>query len=235
MDATLSAVWPIPQELELRNDALYLGEAAVVLPGSAEPSDVALAHLFTDMVLDDFNLVVPVVQGRAPKGKKPIRLGVAGRGGVKAQANLPGAEGYMLRVSADGVEAIGRDQRGAQYAIATLLQLARKHGPDVIVRGAEVRDWPYKPVRMVHLYLPGVEHLAYARRYMRDFLVRYKYNGLFVEIGGGVRLRNRPELAAGWRSFVDELPLLSIQETAADRAPGAFAAEAVPLVPYTPA
>ncbi len=43
------------------------------------------------------------------------------------------------------------------------------------------------------------------RRYMRDFLLRYKYNGIFLELGGGVRLRNRPELAQGYRRFSDEL------------------------------
>ncbi len=100
---------------------------------------------------------------------------------------------------------LGHDRRGAQYAIATLMQLAFSEGKDVLLRGAEVRDWPYKPVRMVHLYLPGVDNLSYARRYLRDFLLRYKYNGVFVEIGGGVRLRNRPEIAMNWRRFVDEL------------------------------
>ena len=39
---------------------------------------------------------------------------------------------------------------------------------------------------------------------MRDFLVRYKYNGLFIEVGGGTRLRRHPEIPVAWRRFVEE-------------------------------
>jgi hypothetical protein len=158
------------------------------------------------MIADDFGLVVPVVRGDAPQGKLPIQFRIAGqRGAGRTPRDLPGTEGYLLRVTADGADLVGRDRRGAQYAAATMLQLMERRGRDVVVRGAEIRDWPYKPIRMVHLYLPGQDHLGYARRYMRDFLLRYKYNGIFLELGGGVRLRNRPEIAQGWRRFVEEL------------------------------
>ncbi|MFH1566587.1 MAG: family 20 glycosylhydrolase, partial [Gemmatimonadota bacterium] len=131
-----------------------------------------------------------------------------GEGGVEVPAGLPGAEGYLLEVSAAGVSAVGRDARGARYALATLLQLSQRRGRDVILHGARVRDWPYKPVRMVHLYLPGPDHLPYARRYLRDFLVRAKYNGLFLEIGGGVRFRGLPEVPVAWRRFAAEYTAL---------------------------
>jgi len=208
MTPTTPSLWPIPQELTPRPDSLRLGECVIVLPARADRARAALAQLLADMVLDDYNLVVPIVRGKAPKEKMPIRIGIAGESGVATPANLPGAEGYLLSVTAKGIEATGRDRRGAQYAIATLMQLMAQEGNDVLVRGAEIRDWPYKPVRMVHLYLPGEDHLPYARRYLRDFLIRYKYNGLFVEIGGGVRLPKRPEIAAGWRRFVDDLRAL---------------------------
>jgi len=201
---TQSPVWPIPQELTLRDDVLPLRQAVVSLPGRVTKAELALAQLFTDMIMDDYNLVVPIAKGRVPKGKHAIRIGIAGEGGTEVPPNLPGAEGYLLKVTADGVSALGRDQRGAQYAIATLLQLSRKQGQDVVIQDAEVRDWPHKPVRMVHLYLPGSDHLSYARRYLRDFLLRYKYNGLFVELGGGVRFRNLPEIPVAMRRFAEE-------------------------------
>ena len=199
-------VWPIPQEMQLRDDALSLSRAVIVVPEHARDADLGPANLFADMIADDFGLVVPVVRGKAPDGKLPVHIRVAGqRGGGRAPRDLPGAEGYLLRIAADGAEAIGRDRRGAQYAAATMMQLAQRRDRDIVLRGVEIRDWPYKPIRMVHLYLPGEDHLAYARRYMRDFLIRYKYNGIFLELGGGVRLRNRPEIAQGWRRFADEL------------------------------
>jgi hypothetical protein len=204
MPENQSPVWPLPQEMTLRGYALPLGEAVVTLPGRAGKAEAALARLFADMVMDEHDVVVPVVRGKAPKGRPAIRISIAGKGGRAVPDDLPGAEGYLLRVTAAGAEAVGRDRRGAQYAIATMLQLTEKRGREVVMRGAEVRDWPYKPVRMVHLYLPGVDHLGYARRYMRDFLLRYKFNGILLEVGGGVRLPDRPEMAAGWRRFVEE-------------------------------
>jgi len=202
---TPSPIWPVPQQMTLRDDALPLSQAALVVPLRASATDIAPAHLFADMVADDFGLVVPIARGAAPAGRVPIEVRIAGRPGAgRTPADLPGAEGYLLKVTAQGGQILGRDRRGAQYAAATLIQLCQRRGREIVVRGAEIRDWPYKPVRMVHLYLPGPDHLGYARRYLRDFLVRYKYNGLFIELGGGVRLRNRPEIPVAWRRFVEE-------------------------------
>ncbi len=200
-----SLLWPIPQEAAFRDDALPLADAVLAAAPGAGETELAPLRLFADMIMDDHNLVVPIVRGRVPAGKIPIRIGTADKL-APPEGPLPTQpEGYLLKVSAQGAEAVGRDTRGAQHAVATLVQLAERRGDQVVLRGAEIRDWPYKPVRMVHLYLPGADHLNYARRYLRDFLVRYKFNGLFIEVGGGVRLRGKPELAAGWRRFVEEM------------------------------
>src|SRR5262249_60297512 len=42
------------------------------------------------------------------------------------------------------------------------------------------------------------------RRYLRDFLLRYKFNGLVLEVGGGMRLDSHPEISVGWRRTVAE-------------------------------
>lgn len=198
-------LWPIPQEVTFRDDVLPLANAVLVAPRGAGEAELAPLHLFADMVMDDHNVVIPIVRGQAPAGKAPIRIQTADRLARPAESIPSQPEGYLLKVTAEGVEAVGRDARGAQHAVATLMQLAERRGDGIVLKGAEIGDWPYKPVRMVHLYVPGPDHLPYARRYLRDFLVRYKFNGLFIELGGGVRLRGRPELAAGWRRFVEEM------------------------------
>lgn len=206
MTPDFPTLWPLPREITPRDDALDLTRAALTLPAGATKRDIAPAALLADMIADDFDVVVPVALGQPPAGKLPIRLHIAGRRGAgRPPRNLPGEEGYVLRVTGCGADIWARDLRGAQHAAATLIQLVERRGPAVSVRGAEIRDWPHKPVRMVHLYVPGEDHLLYARRYLRDFLVRYKFNGCFVEVGGGVRLPRRPEIALGWRRFVDEL------------------------------
>jgi len=196
-------VWPIPQEMTLREDALPLSRAVLPVPARGNAEVVRLAQLFADMIADDFGLAVPLVRGKAPAGALPIKIEIA-RPAQSGTPGLPGEEGYLLSVTAKGAKILGRDARGAQHAVATLAQLAQRRGDEVVLRGAEVRDWPYKPLRMVHLFVPGPDHLSYARRYLRDFLVRYKYNGLFIEVGGGTRLRRHPEVPAGWRRFVEE-------------------------------
>ena len=200
-------LWPIPQETKLRDDALSLTNAVLVVSPQARESDLAPVRLFADLVMDDFQITIPIVRAEASAGKLPIRIRAAGqRGGGRTPGDVPSQEeGYLLKITARGADAIGRDARGAQHAVATMIQLSERRNGDVVLRGAEIKDWPHKPVRMVHLYLPGADHLNYARRYLRDFLVRYKFNGLFVELGGGVRLRERPEIALGWRRFVEEL------------------------------
>jgi hypothetical protein len=206
---TSNPVWPLPQELALRDDALSLTKAVLLAPTQGEPIDLAPIQLLADMLADDFGIAVPIVRGACPKGAVPIEIAIAGRPGAgEAPADLPGAEGYVLKVTAEGATAMGRDVRGAQHAVATLIQLAERREGEVVVRGAEVRDWPHKPIRMVHLYLPGSDHLGYARRYLRDFLVRYKFNGIFIEVGGGVRLRRHPEIPVGWRRFVNDMSAL---------------------------
>jgi hypothetical protein len=200
-------LWPIPQEVALRDDAFPLSRAVIVAPAQAREADLVPAQLLADLIMDDYEMVVPIVRGEPPAGKLPIRIRVAGqRGAGRTPGALPSQEeGYLLTITADGVDAIGRDRRGAQHAVATMIQLAERRSEEVVLQGARVRDWPHKPVRMVHLYLPGQDHLPYARRYLRDFLVRYKFNGLFVEVGGGTRLHQMPEVPFGWRRFVDEL------------------------------
>jgi len=223
MSSQTPLLWPIPQEVTLRDDVLSLSDAVIVVPAASD-ADLAPARLLAEMIADDFGVPLSVVHGDAPEGKVPIHIRIAGhRGAGRTPRNLPGEEGYLLSVASQGATIIGRDGRGAQHGVATLLQLAERRGAKVVLRGAEIRDWPYKPVRMVHLYLPGAEHLSYARRYLRNFLVRYKFTGAFVELGGGVRLPNRPEIAQGWRRFVEEL--MAIGDT------GPIYGEHVPLGP----
>jgi len=46
--------------------------------------------------------------------------------------------------------------------------------------------------------------MGFARRYLRDFLLRQKFNGIALEVGGGMRLDSHPEISVGWRRTVAE-------------------------------
>jgi hypothetical protein len=146
-----------------------------------------------------------------PEGSTPIVVGEVGSPLVAAAASRAGAavpdhlEAYALVVSKTGAVVAGRDYRGALYGVSSLAQLVHHWGKQsVAARCARIGDWPFLPIRWVHLYLPGRDQMGFARRYLRDFLLRHKYNGIVLEVGGGLRFDSHPEISVGWQRTVSE-------------------------------
>jgi len=205
-------VWPIPQEARYADDRLLLTDAVIVVPKGDARAQYP-GRLLAELVADQFGVTIPVVVETAPAGRTPIVVGesssplvASAAGGVGASGSVPEkAEGYLLDVGDRGAVVAGRDYRGALYGVSSFVQLVHRWGrQSVAVRRASVRDWPFLSIRWVHLYLPAREQLAFAERYFRDFLLRYKFNGLVLEVGGGMRLDSHPEISAGWRRTVAE-------------------------------
>ena len=168
-------------------------------------------RLLAEQIADEHGVVIPVLVGTPPEGRLPLVVGelkhpLVAAAVAKARTTVPeAAEGYLLRVGDPGAVLAGRDYRGTLYAAQSFLQLVHRWGhQSLAVRRATVRDWPALPLRWVHLYLPGRDQLGFARRYLRDFLLRYKWNGIVLEVGGGMRLDSHPEISVGWRRTVSE-------------------------------
>ena len=197
-------VWPIPREATILDSRLLLTNAVIVVPeGDARVQFPG--RLLADLIADQFHVALPVVVGRAPEGKVPLLVGeataklLAAAAGAAVSSSSPGPEGYALSISDQGAWIAGCDYRGTLYGVSSFIQLVHQWGhQSVAVYKATIRDRPYLPVRWVHVYIPGKEQLPYARRYLRDFLLRYKFNGLILEVGGGMRLDSHPEISVGW-------------------------------------
>jgi hypothetical protein len=209
-DAPPYPVWPIPQEMKLEPGRVLLTNAAIVVPEGDRRAQFP-GRLLSELIADQFGAVIPVAVGKAPAGSFPILVGaitsksIAAAAGSAASASDPGPEGYILRVNDDGALIAGCDYRGALYGVSTFIQLVHQWGKQSVgVRKAVVRDHPFRPVRWVHVYMPGQDMLPYTRRYMRDMLLRYKFNGLILEVGGGMRFDSHPEINEGWRRTVSE-------------------------------
>jgi glycosyl hydrolase family 20 len=208
-------IWPIPQEARYGDDRVLLRDAVIVVPEGDERVQYP-GRLLALLLADQFGVVLPVAIATAPRDRVPIVVGEAAKAldlapaqGLLGPAPAPtvpeAAEAYLLRVGAAGVLVAGRDYRGALYGVSSFVQLVHRWGKQSLAaRHATVRDWPFLPIRWVHLYLPGRDQLAFAERYLRDFLLRYKFNGLVLEVGGGLRLDSHPEIAVGWRRTVAE-------------------------------
>jgi hypothetical protein len=203
-------IWPPPRESRYEEARLLLTDAVVVVPAGDRKAQWP-GRLLAELVADQFGVALPVVVGSAPEGRTPIVVGEASATAVTGAAARSGAsvpeaaEGYLVSIDATGAVVAGRDYRGALYGVASFVQLVHRWGKQsVAVRRALVRDWPFLPVRWVHLYLPGRDELGFARRYLRDFLLRFKWNGVVLEVGGGMRLETHPEISTGWRRTVAE-------------------------------
>lgn len=114
-----------------------------------------------------------------------------------------GAEHYSIDVRPGYIQIKADTTRGWFYGMVTLFQLAIAHDGKVEIPGVFIEDWPYKPIRGVHIYMPGREHLPYFYRLL-DFLGRYKYNTVFIEVGAGMRFDRHPEINEAWKEFARE-------------------------------
>ncbi len=209
---TKPPVWPIPQEMKLGRGHIPVQDLVVVLPKRASEEDSYPARLFAEVVADHHLVTVPVVRGRAPRGKVAVLIGRAGLKFTTAAAKRlkvsrrdPGPEGYGLSVTKKRVEVVGCDYRGTLYGVQTLLELVESQDGNVRLREATVRDWPHVAMRYVHVFLPGKETLAFFKRYLRDFLLRYKFNGMILEVAGGMRFESHPEVSTAYARMVKEL------------------------------
>jgi hypothetical protein len=191
------SIWPVPREARLAEDRLLLTDAVIVVPEGDRRAQFP-GRLLAELIQDHFQVVLPVVVGAAPEGKTPITVGLG-------SPTDPGPEGYILRVDDAGVSIAGSDYRGTLYGVSSFVQLVHRWGHrSVAAWKGTVRDWPFLTIRWVHVYLPGRDELPFARRYLRDFLLRYKFNGVVLEVGGGMRLTSHPEISVGWRRTVAE-------------------------------
>ena len=91
----------------------------------------------------------------------------------------------MLRVDRRAVLIAGSDDRGAFYGLQSFRQMVERGEQGLQIAVALVRDWPDKEFRGVKLYLPGRNNIPFFRRFVRDFMARYKLNTL---MGGNERL-----------------------------------------------
>ena len=203
-------IWPIPRELKLEQQRLLLTNAAIVVPdGDAQAQ--APGRLLAEIIADEHMVVIPVVVGKIPESNTAIIVGevssplIAAAAGPGVSAASPGPEGYVVQIGAERAVIAGCDYRGTLYGVSSFLQLVHPWGHQSLAvwRGL-IRDRPFLPIRWVHVYVPGKQQIPFTRRFMRDFLLRYKFNGMIMELGGGVRLDSHPEISVGWRRTVSE-------------------------------
>ncbi len=117
---------------------------------------------------------------------------------VCPEVRRPG--GYLLIADADGVLLAAHDATGAFYGSQTLVQLVIPLDGAPHFREIRIQDWPHKPIRGVHLYVPGREQIPFFKQFL-EWLAAIKVNTLFLEVSGGMEYERHPEINRAWQEF----------------------------------
>lgn len=101
---------------------------------------------------------------------EPLADPLSGRAGRQAQLAALRPQGYVLELGPSGAVCIGADRAGVVNGLASVLQLLYVEDDRLVLRCANVVDWPTFAVRYTAEYhLPDQEFL--------DFMMLYKING----------------------------------------------------------
>ncbi len=150
------------------------GAAATSPPSTEPPSGRLAGPVLGRCLVDDFRVGLLADPPLEPDPPGLVRVRVT------TDPQFP-AEGYRLTVTPDGIDVEARSEAGLLFAVQTLRQLiTRRTDGAVIIRGAEIYDWPALPLRGVHLFTGG-QGADLHERLIRNVLAALKMNHLVVE------------------------------------------------------
>jgi hexosaminidase len=195
------ALIPYPREVRLTGkDLVSEGDIAIVTDKQASVGDRFVAEELLRFLTQEQGFTAHI--GKAAAGRS-IRL-------MKAADNQPGREGYRLSVDKEGVVISAADDAGMYYGVVTLMQLIRKNGNKLFVKGVEIRDWPDTRVRAIHYDTKHHQDTyAYVESFIRD-LSHYKINMLIWEWEDKFAYPSHPEIGAPGAFTMKEMQELTL-------------------------
>lgn len=118
-----------------------------------------------------------------------IRLEKAAEGEIVfiAEQSIP-VNGFELKVTEQGATLKASDERGFIMAVETLIKLI----DDGKISACEIKDDPRHPFRGVHLYIPGVQYMDFAKRMVKYLFSPMGYNCIIMEVAGGMKFDSHP-------------------------------------------
>ncbi len=104
-----------------------------------------------------------------------------------ADQSIP-VNGFELKVAEQGATLKASDERGFIMAVETLIKLI----DDGELSACEIKDNPRHPFRGVHLYLPGINYMDFAKRMVKYLFSPMGYNCIIMEVAGGMKFDSHP-------------------------------------------
>ena len=99
-------------------------------------------------------------------------------------------DGYRLSVTESGARLYYASERGAVSAAEAFVALCNGDG----ALECEASLTPALPFRGVHLFLPSMENMDFAKRLIKYFISPLGYNCAIIEVAGGMEYASHPEI-----------------------------------------
>lgn len=100
------------------------------------------------------------------------------------------ANGYTLTVNEKEITLCAKDKRGFTFGRSTVEKLT-KNGKIPEIR---ITDNPFCSFRGVHLYLPALSQMDFAKKLVKNIIAPMGYNHLIIEICGAMEFESHPEI-----------------------------------------
>ena len=97
---------------------------------------------------------------------------------------------YKLKITKDQTQIFASDLRGFVMGAETFIKLTDKNG----VRCADIEDAPAYPFRGIHMYIPALHQMEFARRFIKYLVSPMGYNVVIMEVAAGLLYESRPEM-----------------------------------------
>jgi len=186
-------IWPLPNECNWKNGSLKLEGTVFIIFDEFFKNEI---EYFKKQLQNEGIYVSDCCLGIQ------IKL-------EKTDVDIINEEGYILDITEKDITIKARTCKGIFYGFQSLVQLIsnspKKGNPAVLeIPTVSIVDSPFKSVRGVHIYVPPRKEIEWFKRFI-DFLARYKYNTIYMEIGAAVKFDSHPEINEAWENFCKEM------------------------------
>ncbi len=209
-------IFPIPLSVEITGGNLTLDKDAIIVVPKERNIE---SNLITELLQAEFGdkFRIPVNRNatdRLPSTQRYMLFGSLSNPLVAKyckdnyltnRVNKLGDEGYILVVYKLGVVVASKTNIGVLNGFQSFRQLLKKENNKITLPLLKVEDKPLLSFRGIKLYLPGKRNLSFFKRFVRDFMAKYKFNKVILELNANMRLESHPELNVGALKFGDDL------------------------------
>lgn len=175
-------LFPTPKQITIERSFMSLP----AVNGYSADSDVALeaARLLQQRFIEDYGKPKPILSEKAA-----IRF--------FTDPDIA-RDGYHLSLEDDHLAIRASNLRGFVMGVETLLKLI----DDYMIPEVSIRDEPAHAFRGVHLFIPSMENMDYAKRLIKYLVSPMGYNVVILQVSGGMVYERHPKISEAFAHAV---------------------------------